>query len=325
MPRSAVAKWQLISGAILGIPGVLALAVFVTTANSAAALQSAPTCASPTQDAGSNCLSIIPGQIRNVETHSRLTIAFENTSVTVSYDCGASPRGTCGFGGLAGVPIETGWWRGKVVLVGSPANGPPAALTDDNPYHQLMYQMFLLFAVIPGVALVLAGVLTAQAPMTLNEFFKDVLARSPVPPREVDRAMARRVAWGYVSNYTWFVWGACYFIACFGMLLSIQWRWAVPALFMSFVLSYAVTLVVTPIRLYRDVRGCEHRTVVVERFEGLKSGVRVWYRRTEGNEGRADLDGTWAGHVQVGDVIDALIDPRSGGIRRVLSAPPAQA
>jgi hypothetical protein len=325
MPRTAVAKWQLLSGAILCIPGVLALAVFVTTANTAADLQSAPSCASPTRDAGSNCLSTIRGQIRNVGTHGQLTIAFEDTSVSVSYDCGASPSGACGFGGYPGAPIETGWWRGKMVLVGAPANGLPAALTDDNPYHQLMYWMFVLFAVIPGVALVLAGVLTAQAPRTLNEFVKDVLARSPDPPREVDQAMTRRVAWGYSSNYTWFVWGACYFFACFGMLLSIQWRWAVPALFISFVVSYGVTLVVTPIRLYRDVSRCEHRTVVVERFEGLKSGVRVWYRRTEGNEGRADLDGTWTGHVQVGDAIDALIDPRSGGIRRVLSAPPARA
>lgn len=325
MTRSRIPKGLLIAGAILSVPGAIAIAVFVITEAAASALQSAPVCAQPTRDAGSTCLSVFRGQVRNAGPHSQLTIALEDTSVNVSYDCGASPQGACGFGAYPGASIETGWWAGKVVLIGSPANGLPAALTGDNPYDQLMYRMLLLFAVIPGVALVAAGVLTAQSPVTLTELINDALARSPDPPREVDHAVARRVAWGYSTNLTWFVWGACYFVACFGMLATQQWRWALPALFDSFVLSYGVTLVVTPGRLYLDVRNCIHRTIVVERKEGLKRGVRVWYRRPDGHEGRGDLDGDWSGHVHEGDAIDALIDPRSGNMRRVLSAPPAQA
>lgn len=159
---------MLIAGAGLCVPAAFLLVIFFTAAFDVQSLQSAPACEVPTQGSGSQCLSALGGVITSAtpggKSLNRVTIDVIGSSVDVGYACFLSQSNACsGIGFKAGSHLVTGWWRGRVVLLGRPESAP-SVITDANPSWELRQRATWLAFVVPAVSLVVAALVMWQAP-----------------------------------------------------------------------------------------------------------------------------------------------------------------
>ena len=329
MSRKQLAAALLIGGVVLCIPGVIVAGLFAADVAEVSALRSASTCNTPTRDSASTCVSFVNGIATTWEFHAksldRVTIAFGDTTADVGYACELSPAGACdGISYREGTPMATAWWKGQIVAIG-PAESRPAVLTDESPEYRVRQIVFFLIFAIPGIALVIAGLLVLQAPMSVRDLIQTSLARWPQPPRPVDRATAWRVALGYWTWGAFIAWFASYFFCSLFLMIADRYELA-PWLFVTtLVLSFAITALIALPLLAHLVRTSARRTVTVRHTKEVpvKGGIntRVSYDLLDGTAATTTLGTNWHGYVQPGDRLDVLADPVSGRIRRVLSDP----
>lgn len=307
--------------------------LFVGYLLDANALASAPLCSTPTRSSTSACLSVLDGQITYegavAKGNKRVTIALEDTVVDARYQCDESPGGACSAVPLrAGTAVATGWWKGNMVTFG-PEGARPSIVTEFNPVDQAYHVGFFLVLVILGVSGIVAGLLLLQAPSSLGDLLRSVIAGQPHPPRVIDLPHLWRVAIGYSAWGGYLLW-AFLFIFSF-MVVRVLFPsdpGAVGvALVATGVASIGPALLLAPVGLYTKLRTAERRTVTVKRFRTATGRGRtvttVWYDRTDGHEASTNLGDEWDGEVHIGDQLDALTDPGTGAVELVLSAPPA--
>lgn len=202
--RALLLRYVLGSGAVLCIPAGVVLFMFGSAASDASALQSARVCETGSRSPASSCLSLFEGQITAIADQYRapteLTIDLDGSAVRVGYDCWDSIPGACsGITFQPGSHLVTEWWRGQIVMLGR-RGSLPAVLTDQNPGYLLHSRAGYLEWAIPGISLVLYGLLVLQAPAGVDELLSPALARSPNPTRQLSRLLIWRVAWG---NWSW--------------------------------------------------------------------------------------------------------------------------
>jgi hypothetical protein len=332
MRRTRLAKALLVAGAILCVPGAIAAAVFVGGVADVTALRAAPICSTPTRDSSSSCLSLFDGTVLERIPGTRkgapqVRLAVGDSVVTVAYDCSDSPRGACaGVSFAAGSHVVTGWWKGQLVALGLP-DSRPSVLTDPNPAWHLLYQTLLLGLAIPGVSLVVAGLLVLQAPTSVGDLIKTALAQQPDPPRRIERWLVWRVAWGYLTWPAYVLWTFLYFGSLFFLLFpASQNGQAATYLISTFAAPFLLLALAAPAYLSNLVGTSVRRSIVVVRVDPPsvtdRRVIMVWYERPDGKMTKKDLGMNWDGHVNEGDRLDALTD-RSGSIRRLLTEPPA--
>jgi hypothetical protein len=322
-PRSLV-RLLLISGAVLCIPGAAGVIVFAQGSELVTALDAARPCATPSRDANADCLSFLNGRITDVaragKSNDMATIALEQATVTAVYSTTTSLQ--------QGSSVVTEWWRGRLVALGLLGTSPNV-ITDQNPVWNLETLSIVLALVIPGVWALVAGLLVLQAPMTWDELIKASLARWPDPPRPVERVVAWRTACGgsgiWVALFAW----VFLYVSVGIILVSVtnQPRYAPLILVATFVLSFGLTEWFAAGYLSQVVRTADKRTVVVQKLErGLgryRNATQIWYGLNDSRVDTQMLDAPWDGHVNEGDRLDVLADPKSGTIWRILSTPPA--
>ena len=332
MPPQRLARWLLLGGVAACIPAAVAIGVFASGVAEANAINQAPLCATPTQDAASICLSVFNGTILERKAHGILAIEVRGQSYDVDYDCLTSPNGSCSKVSLdAGAEVSTGWRKGMLVTLG-PAEARPNIATGNDPLEHLAVQSFLFGAVIAAVSLLLGGVLLRQAPMTDHELVAMALKRWPQPPRLVDRATIRRVAWGYDAWPMFVLWSFLYMVPL-GFIVGLGGQAVVYLgplyLIATGVVSIGLGMAGAPAYLAGIVQRSVNRAVVVTKVEsGLgKSGkdTMVWYELSDGKRASKLLDPPWNGLVHEADRLDALVDPKTGRVERLLATPPAQA
>jgi hypothetical protein len=308
------------------------MAVFVNGIRDVNALRAAPICSTPTRDSNSSCLSLFDGTVlERIPATSKGTpqvrLAVGTSVVTVAYDCSDSPRDACaGVSFAAGSHLVTGWWKGQLVALGRPDSRPPV-LADPNPAWHLLYQTLLLGFAIPGVSLVVAGLLVLQAPTSVRDLITTALAQHPDPPRQIERWLVWRVAWGYLTWPAYVVWTFLYFGSLFFVLIpASQNGQAATYLISTFAASFLLLALAAPPYLSNLVGTSARRTINVVRVDPPsvtdRRVIRVWYERPDGRMTKKDLGMGWYGHVKEGDRLDALTD-MSGSIRRLLTEPPA--
>jgi len=321
-------------GALLCIPAALVLTSYVAGLGDADTLAAAPICATPTQDGRSNCLSEFDGTISAVTPHSKslnhVTLTVGGASHDLGYDCAESPAGACAaVSFMPGNPIVAGWWRGQLVAFGA-AEARPLVVTELHPLEQLGPRSALLdFVVVPAVSFLLGGLLFRQAPMSVDDLVTSTLAKWPDPPRLADRRLIWRVALGYWAPYGFGAWFIVDLLVAIALMSSAQYRLAVPVLAATFVITFAASAWITAQYLGDVIRASDRRALTVRQF---KSGVgrtgkdtQVSYDLPNGKTATTTLGIDWNGRVKPGDLLDALTDPKSGSIVRLLSTPPAQA
>lgn len=334
MSRRQLAALLIVVGVGLCVPAILVAIAFAGGAADVNAVNAAPACSTPTQDGGSSCLSLYTGTINawtpRRKSLDRVTIAIGDTTVNVGYSCDESPGGACDrLAFKPGTPVVTGWWRGQMVVFG-PAESHPAIVTELHPLDRLRPQTVLLaFVVISAVSFLLGGLLLLQAPSTVDELIKTALARWPDPPRMVDPLLTWRVALGYWTVPAYFAWFLLTLIGSIVLVALVQYLLAPLLLLATFVVSFSVTAVVARAYLNQIVSTSDRRAIMIQRIKtGLgKSGkdTEVWYDLVNGKTASTTLNLNWNGHIKEGDRLDALTDPASGSILRLLSTPPAQA
>jgi hypothetical protein len=321
-------------GALLCIPAALVLTSYVASVIDADALDAAPICATPTRDGGANCLSEFAGAITAVTPHSKsldhVTLVVGGASYDLGYDCAESPAGACAAVSFKpGAAITAGWWRGQLVAFGA-AESRPSVVTELHPFDQLRAKSGLLgFVVVPAVSFLAGGLLLRQAPMSVDDLVRSALTEWPEPPRPVDRRLIWRVALGYWAPYGLFAWFFVGVIVTIPLLGFAQYRLALPSLALTFAVTFAAAAWVSARYLGEIVRTSDRRSLTVR---GIKAGVgkggaiiQVSYDLPNGKTATRLLGVDWKGRVKTGDLLDALTDPKSGSIRRLLSKPPAQA
>jgi len=327
--------WILIGvGALLCIPAALVLTSYVASLSDADALDAAPICTTPTQDGGSNCLSEFDGAITAVTPHSKsldhVTLAVGGASYDLGYDCAESPAGACASVSFRpGAAITAGWWRGRLVAFGA-AESRPSVVTELHPFDQLAPKSGLLdFVVVPAVSFLLGGMLLRQAPMSVDDLVRSALTKWPDPPRPVDRQLIWRVALGYWAPYGLIAWFIVVVLVAIPLIGFAQYRLALPTLVATFAVTFAASAWVSARYLGEVVRTSDRRSLTVR---NIKAGVgrggestQVSYDLLNGKTATRLLGVDWKGRVQTGDLLDALTDPKSGSIVRLLSKPPAQA
>lgn len=327
--------WLLIGvGALLCIPAALVLTSYLAGLADAEALGTAPICATPTQDGGSNCISEFDGTITAVTPHSKaldhVTLAVGGASYDLGYSCAESPAGACAaISFKPGTPIVAGWWRGQLILFGA-AEARPSVVTELHPFDQLRPRSGLLdFVVVPALSFLVGGLLFRQAPMSVDGLVKSALAKWPDPPRLVGRQLIWRVALGYWAPFGFIVWFIVDVFVAIPLVGFGQYRLVLPALAVTFVLTFAASAWITAQYLDDVIRTSDRRALTVRH---VKSGVgksgkatQVSYDLLNGKMSTTNLGVDWNGRVKAGDLLDALTDPKSGSILRLLSTPPAQA
>jgi hypothetical protein len=325
MPRRSLGLLVLVVGGICCLPAVFVVIGFTSAVADLDAFQTAPKCATPTQDSRANCVSFFNGKITAQssvgKSTRRATVAIADSAleVEVLYPGGSSLG--------QGSNVITEWWRGKLVLVG-PAGATPTISTQESPQVRVQSLGFFLVVVGLAVALLLAGLLILQAPMNNNELIKASLAKWPDPPRPVDGAVAWRVGLG--SNFMIaapFVWLTLYVFPELFLGLNGQSRYAPWLLFVTFAISYGLVVPIATLGLLGIIRSGERRTIVVKNVTpGLgryRYNTRISYELKDGRLDTILLDPPWAGRVKEGDSIAVLALPKTGGISQILSAPPA--
>jgi len=321
----AFARWLLVIGAVLCIPGAIAVVVFARGASDLAAFDSARPCAAPSRDAGADCLSLLSGKIswlgKEGRTSTVANVDLEDTTITVRYYSGPTSLNQ-------GSEVVTEWWRGQVVALG-PQGASPSVMTDQSPEQHLVNDMFVLGLVIPAVSLLIAGFMVLQSPMTADELIASSLTKWADPPRSVNRFVAWRVAWG--GGVVWvpfFIWTFLYIFLGVLVVEGIgQPAYAPLFLVATFILSYGLALFFSAGYLSEIVRTSAKRTIAVQKIQrGLgrsRNLTQISYGLNDGKAATLMLDPPWDGHVNEGDRLDALTEPKSGSILRLLSAPPA--
>ena len=330
MDRVPFARALVLLGAVLCIPGAIVAAIFVSGVAEVNTLEAAPGCVAPTRDPSSTCLSVFRATITAVTPHHKtldhVTIAIGDSSFDLGYACNESPREACdSFTIQPGTPVVTGWWKGQLVAFG-PAEGQPTVVTELNPYDGLRFRAFLLFLVIPGISVVVAGLLVWQAPMYVGDLIKTAIAKWPDPPRPVDRPLIWRVAWG---NWTWGAWlgwlAVDFFASAAGPTFGMDYRETPVILVATFIVMLPIFAVISPLILTDIVCNSYRTSIVVQRIKSLqtKGGPvpKVWYQRPNGKEGTKTLEASWNGLVREGDHLDTLTD-KAGSIVWLLSTPP---
>lgn len=321
------ARLLLLIGAGLCIPAAIVVIVFTHEVADLDAIQVARPCEVPNRDAQADCLSILTGRITEVTRGSSknlpgMTIVFkDNTSASVLFE-----RSPASF--QAGQDVATGWWKGRLVLIGPP-EGPPTVTTDQHPKYRLGIEGYLLgITVIPAVSFLLAGLLVLQAPMKVEELVGQAIARWPDPPRPVDRVLAWRVALAYLTYGAFIVWIFLYeLIGLFALSYFNQESYAPALMAATFVFSFAIGAVFASGSFSYLLRTSARRSVVIRKLErGMgRSGdeTKVWYELASGRLATTFLGPPWNGNINEGDRLDVLSDPKSGYILRLLSTPPA--
>jgi len=221
--RALLLRYVLGSGAVLCVPAGVVLFMFGGAASDASALQSARVCETGSRSTASSCLSLYEGQITATREHYRalteLTINLDGSAVRVGYDCWDSIPGACsGISFQPGFHLVTEWWRGQIVMLGL-RGSLPAVLTDQNPAYLLHSRAGYLEFAIPGISLVLWGLLILQAPARIDELMNTALARSPNPTRQLSRLRIWRVAWG---NSSWAGIAAWLFLYAVGFIYVVK-------------------------------------------------------------------------------------------------------
>ena len=148
-------------GAGLCLPAAVLILVFVYSLTQANSLADARPCSTPTQDANSTCLSVLPGHILNqwsgrISTNVDLSVG--GVDVSTGYYCGLSPDGACaGMTFAPGSDVTTGWWKGRIVLLG-PSDATPRVLTTSNPHTDLPIEgALIVLLLLPAASFLFAG------------------------------------------------------------------------------------------------------------------------------------------------------------------------
>jgi hypothetical protein len=221
--------------------------------------------------------------------------------------------------------LATGWWKGQPALIG-PSDATPTIITDQSPPYKLQLFGLALALVIPAASLLLAGVLVLQAPMNVDELIRSTVARSPEPPRMLDRWLTWRVAWAYRIYGAYLAWAFIYLVPVQLVQLAIaQPRLAPLFLIGTFVITFGFTATIAAGYLAGLIRTSERRTVVVQKVETStgRAGklTTITYELRDGHMTTKALGESWYGHIIEGARLDVLADPKSGRIRRVMSTP----
>jgi hypothetical protein len=256
--RTQLLRYVLGSGAVLCIPAGVVLFMFGSAASDASALQSARVCETGSRSTASSCLSLYEGQITATREHYRalteLTIDLDGSAVHVGYDCWDSIPGACaGITFRPGSHLVTEWWRGQIVMLGL-AGSPPAVLTDQNPGYLLHSRAGYLAFAIPGISLVLFGLLVLQAPASVEELMNTALARSPNPTPQLSRVLIWRVAWG---NWSWpgiVVWLFLYVVGLIFIVKTSQYADAPLIWLCCGVIAFGVTGIAASLYLTSRIR-----------------------------------------------------------------------
>jgi hypothetical protein len=320
------ARLLLAIGAALCIPAAIVVIVFTHEVADLDAIQVARPCEVPNRDGQSACVSIFVGRITEVTRGSSkslpsMTIVFKDTSARVGFE-----RSPASF--QAGQDVVSGWWKGRLVLLGPP-EAPPTITTDQHPKYRLGVEGYLLgITVIPAVSFLLAGLLVLQAPMKVEDLVGEAIAQWPDPPRSVDRVLAWRVALAYLTYGAFIVWIFLYELVGLLVLSYISQERYAPALMVAtFVFSFALGAVFASGNFLNLLRTSARRSVVIRKLErGMGRGgdeTKVWYELASGRLATTFLGPPWNGHVNEGDRLDVLSDPKSGYILRLLSTAPA--
>lgn len=327
MPGRSVGLLLLLVGVASCIPAAFAVITFANATAELDAFQAAPRCATPTQDSHANCLSLFNGKI-TLESSAgrgtrRATVAIADSAleVDVRYPSQSSLQ--------QGSDVVTEWWRGQLVLLG-PAGASPTIRTQENPADHLQSGGFFLVVVALAVSFLLAGALMLQAPMSVDGLIKASVANWPDPPRPLPRALVWRVGLGSgVTMVAFVAWLPLFVFPEVILALNNQSRFAPWLLLAAFVVPFGLLVPVATLGLADVVRLGERRTIVVKK---LTPGVgryahntRIWYELKDGRLDSILLDPPWEGRVAEGDQIAVLALPKTGGISRILSTPPALA
>lgn len=155
------AKSLLQFGAGLCIPAAIGIGIFAFGAVQANAFASAQACPTPTLDASSTCMSVLPGHVvdqRLGRVNPSVEVSVGSADVSTGYFCGLSPAGACaGMTFAPGTDVATGWWKGRIVLLG-PLGAAPRVLTTNNPQTLLRLEgLAAIVLVAPAASLLLVG------------------------------------------------------------------------------------------------------------------------------------------------------------------------
>jgi hypothetical protein len=258
--RALLLRYVLGSGAVLCVPAAVVLYLFISAASDAGALQSARACSTGSRAPTSSCLSLFAGRITARTEHYRapteLTIETDGSTIHVGYDCADSIPGACtDLTFQPGTHAVTEWWRGQIVMLGPPGS-MPAVLTDQNPGYLLHSRAGYLAFAIPGISLVLFGLLLWQAPADAGELVTKAIAwsRNPTP---LGRLLIWRVAWG---SWIWtggFVWFLLYVAGLVYIVKSAQYAAAALIWLCCGVLAFAASGIAASIYLTYRIRRAE--------------------------------------------------------------------
>jgi hypothetical protein len=325
MPRKALVRLLFGIGAALCVPAAIVIILFTNEVANLDALETVRPCAVPNRDGQANCLSILTGRITEVTPGGSkalpgMTIVFKDTSATVLFE-----RSPASF--HAGEDVTTGWWKGRLVLLGPP-EGAPTIITDQHPEYRLGVLGYGLgIGVIPAASLLLAALLVLQAPMKVDELVNTTIARWPNPPRPVDRVLAWRVALAYLIYGAYIVWMVLDIVGELVLLGIKQERYSPWVLVATLVVSCGFGAAFASAYFSHVIRTSARRTVVIRKLKrGMGRGghdTEVWYDLSSGSLATTFLAPPWNGRVNEGDRLDVLSDPKSGTILRLLSTPPA--
>jgi hypothetical protein len=258
--RALLLRYVLGSGAVLCLPAAVVLYLFFSAASDAGALQSARACSTGSRATTSYCLSLFAGRITGRTEHYRapteLTIETDGSTTHVGYDCVDSIPGACtDLTFQPGTHVVTEWWRGRIVMLGPPGS-VPAVLTDQNPGYLLHSRAGYLAFGIPGISLVLFGLLLWQAPADAGELVNAAMARSRNSTR-LGRLLVWRAAWGSWSWPGIFAWFLLYVAGIVYMVMSAHYG-AAPVIWLSCgVIAFAVSGIAASIYLTYRIRRAE--------------------------------------------------------------------
>lgn len=316
-------------GLALCIPAAIVFIVFGTAALEVNAFRAALPCPVGTQNPASSCLSSFEGtvteQIPQYRAPEKLTISVGQATVHVGWSCLDLPNNVCNTTTFPpGTHVTTQWWKGRVVALGL-SGSQPSVITDQNPeYAASTRAPFLILAVLALVPILLAGLLR-QAPLSVNKLIDSFFTLGPEQPAPVSRSTIFRVAlgaWGWSGFLIWFLLYFLYFF--FFLARSSRYTLDAPLAWLgAAVIGFAIAGTIAYLYLARLVHTSKREAVVVQRVKRIKSkrtggGTRVWYGLPDGTAASTYLNGEWGHLGHKGLHIDALTDPSTGKVRRVL-------
>jgi hypothetical protein len=137
-----------------------------------------------------------------------------------------------------------------------PPGSVPAVLTDQNPGYLLHSRAGYLTFAIPGISLLLFGLLLWQAPADAGELVNKAMAWSH-KPTPLGRLLIWRVAWGSWSWPGGFVWVLLYVSGLVYMVRSTQYGAAALIWLCCGVLAFAVSGIAASLYLAYRIRRAE--------------------------------------------------------------------